>query len=177
LNSGFCGLKKKPDLPTQVSCSPGGSRRIRNRAGRFVAPPFITNRSLHEVKIPVSSEEKADSRSPTPAPLRRSSSSASAINGARALGKAQLSRKVGCAGWTLAMAAHLAFQCPSQCNKNGGGKTSSDNCTSILRSVTHDLARALIPHTAAAVGVAFTTHAHSAPSRLLLAAKRTLGAG
>ena len=32
-------------------------------------------------------------------------------------------------------------------------------------------------HTAAAVGAAFTTHPHSLPPRLLLAARRTLGAG
>ena len=36
----------------------GGSRRIRNRAGHFVAPPCITIRSLYGVKVPVSSEEK-----------------------------------------------------------------------------------------------------------------------
>ena len=49
-----------------------GSRKLWNRAGRFVAPPCITNRSFYGVKVPVSSEEKADSARITPAPRRRS---------------------------------------------------------------------------------------------------------
>ena len=47
-----------------------------------------------------------------------------------------------------------------------------------LRSANRDLARALsTPHAAAAVRAAFTTHAFSLPSRLLLAARHTLSAG
>ena len=50
----------------------GGSRIIRNRAGRFVAPPCITIRSFHVVEVPISPEEKTDSASSTPEPCGRS---------------------------------------------------------------------------------------------------------
>ena len=56
-----------------------------------------------------------------------------------ALGKTELIRKEGCAGWALAKAAQIR-------HSNATTKTSSENCTSILRSVTRDLARALSPH-------------------------------
>jgi len=100
------------------------------QAERFVAPPCITNRSLHWVKVPVPSEEKADSASSTPAPRRRRSPyaktrvtpsirifSEAAFPSSRAppaLGKEELIRKEGYAGWALARARRLKFQC----NKN-----------------------------------------------------------
>ena len=54
----------------------GGSRKIRNQAGRFVASPYTTKRSFHGVKIIVSSKEKTDSPSSTPSPCRQNSPSA-----------------------------------------------------------------------------------------------------
>ena len=74
-----------PSSSAQVDVAPSraeliktyeGSRRTRNRAGRFVAPPCIMIRSFYVVKVPVLSEEKTDSASSTPTPCRRSSPSA-----------------------------------------------------------------------------------------------------
>jgi len=97
----------------------GGSRRTRNRAGRFVTSPCITNRSVHGVKVPISSEEKTDS---------------------------------------VSKGGRRRFDSPVQ--KKRAQRTAREFCaaspaTSHVRSA----------RTAAAVGAAFTTHAHSFLSR------------